>query len=170
MNREQLAEDILFTAGAYGFDGKIYDKKNVKYTVVPDGKYVFHIKSRVSEKHPWQEVKLPFGVDTSVPKITIGEYDGEYVNFDVVDEGSGIQVKPIAETDRAVNIVSERINESDTHFRVKVGKDAKYVAITAGDMAANVAREHKILHDDKLAIAFETAMTKNLSVTSRHSL
>lgn len=155
-------EDVLFTAGAYGFDGKIYDKKNVKYTVVPDGKYVFHIKSRVSEKHPWQEVKLPFGVDTSVPKITIGEYDGEYVNFDVVDEGSGIQVKPIAETDRAVNIVSERINESDTHFRVKVGKDAKYVAITAGDMAANVAREHKILHDDKLAIAFETAMTKKL--------
>lgn len=161
LNPQFSDDDVVENASAYAFDGKIYDAQNVKYTNVPDGKYVFQVKARVSPEYDWQVTKMPFGIDTTSPTITFNNYDEAkgFVYFTVKDTGSGVQVAPVVDTDSQTNLVAERVNNSDTEFRIKVSPGTTHVLVTAGDMAANITSASYILDPAaKLSVSFARDM------------
>ncbi|WP_216386626.1 S8 family serine peptidase [Arcanobacterium phocae] len=161
MDPQLSDDDVVENASAYAFDGKIYDAQNVKYTNVPDGKYVFQVKARVSPEYDWQVTKMPFGIDTTSPSITFNKYDEAegLVYFTVKDTGSGVQVAPVVDTDSETNLVAERVNDSDTEFRIEVSPETTHVLVTAGDMAANITSASYILDPAaKLSVSFARDM------------
>ncbi|QJC21911.1 S8 family serine peptidase [Arcanobacterium buesumense] len=154
-------DTIVQDSSEFGFDGKIYDPKNVDYQNVPDGRYIFRVKTRVSDDYDWQVTEMPFGIDTSVPTITFGDYDeaNGYAYFTVNDSGSGIQTKPLVDTDQETNLVAERVNNSDSEFRVKVKPGTTHIIVSAGDMASNIAIDSHILDPArKLSVTFAQDM------------
>ncbi|MDP9801294.1 lactocepin [Arcanobacterium wilhelmae] len=150
---------MMHSASSYAFDGTQYDPKDPNFKPVPDGKYTFEVKARLSDQFGWQTTAMNFGIDTVKPVLHIGDLKDGYVYFTAADSGSGVQVNPVVNTDKESNLVAERVGEADSEFRVKVADGTQYVEVTAGDMASNIATAHKILDPaNLLAVAFKDAI------------
>lgn len=73
--------EVAHSAINYIFDGSVWDAQKGNYTQVPDGKYVYRVKARLSADADWQITDLPFGIDSQAPVIKFGEPRKEAADY-----------------------------------------------------------------------------------------
>lgn len=156
------------------FDGLAWDAAKADLTAVPDGRYIYQVRSRLSENSPWQTVDLPFGVDATPPSIEWGSYEAGVLTFTVTDEGSGLLATPTVSTPGGRDI--EPVDRGDGVFAVEVdAAQVPYVTVSALDHGFSLAVASRILNGEDLVVDSastleSTVLTPASAVVSKGSL
>ena len=132
------------------FDGTTYDPQAGEYTALPDGRYTYQVRSRLSQDHDWQTTDLPFGIDATAPEISFGALEGGMLTFTVVEEGSGLLDEPVA-TDAAGHEL-EVTAGPDGSYALEVDPETTSVAVSALDRGMNVGTATRVLTESTVLI------------------
>lgn len=157
------------------FDGTVYNASATEIQTLPDGRYTFRLRARMGQGRPWQNLDMPFGIDTTPPEITVitSEPDGEQgwrVELAVTDQGgSGLSaasnaVKAWTANAGAVNATALE----NGHYEIKVKDKAatKYLLLEAFDNAYAVGNRLVYLTDDLIlenATSYKDTLTSAVS-------
>ena len=144
-------EDVseLRWAGAT-FDGTTYDPQAGEYSALPDGRYLYQVRTRLSEEHDWQTTDLPFGIDATAPEISFGPLEAGMLTFTVVEDGSGLLDDPVA-TDAAGNELEVNASADGT-YALEVDPDTPFVSVSAVDGGMNVGSSTRVLTPSTMLI------------------
>ncbi|WFM83522.1 S8 family serine peptidase [Arcanobacterium canis] len=175
--------NVQHVASSYEFDGLIWDPQKADFTKVPEGRYIYRVSSRLSDKFDWQVTDLPFGVDYTAPKIVFGDVikgekpgDPSVINLTIVEELSGIPYGLTAVTDDGTVLRYPSIKRNGpgapgvkgVNYTVTVPEGAKFVSFGTQDRGLNESSATKVLAGTTLVVGNETQInTKPLGPTSK---
>ncbi|MFT3945308.1 MAG: S8 family serine peptidase [Ancrocorticia sp.] len=147
------SREVAHTAVNYVFDGAVWDPQQGSYAKVPDGKYVYRVKTRVSADADWQNTDLPFGIDTQAPTITIGELKGKKLPITVTDEGgsglfkesfTGLVVNPMVTLPDGTLLENKKTGTSTWEVRIDDPSKIPFLTVSVSDNALNRASMSKV--------------------------
>lgn len=136
-------------AGA-NFDGTLYDPQDVDYAALPDGRYLYQVRTRLSEDHDWQTTDMPFGIDATPPEISFGPLEGGMMTFTVIEDGSGLLDDPVA-TD-AVGNELDVVASPDGTYALEIDPEVPFVSVSAVDGGMNVGTSTRVLTESTALI------------------
>lgn len=133
------------------FDGTLYDPQEVDYTALPDGRYMYQVRTRLGEDQPWQTTQLPFGIDATAPEVEFGAYEGGLLPFTITEEGSGILDAPTV-TDAAGSAIPVVEGEDGTYSVQVDPEQVPYLTVSVLDGGFNLAVGTKVFSEGSLVI------------------
>ena len=145
--------EVAHSAINYIFDGSVWDAQKGNYTQVPDGKYVYRVKARLSADADWQITDLPFGIDSQAPVIKFGELKGKKLQITVTDEGGSGLFKDTS-TDLVVNpmvalpdgtlLESRKTGTNTWEITINDPAEIPFLTVSVSDNALNRTSASKI--------------------------
>ncbi|MGV9186530.1 S8 family serine peptidase [Arcanobacterium canis] len=175
--------NVQYVASSYEFDGLMWDPQKADFTKVPEGRYIYRVSSRLSDKFDWQVTDLPFGVDYTAPKIVFGDVvkgknpgEPSIINLTIVEELSGIPYGLSAVTDDGTVLRYPSIKHDGpgapgvkgTNYTVAVPEGTKFVSFGTQDRGLNESSATKVLTGTTLVVGNESQInTKPLGPTSK---
>lgn len=136
-------------AGA-NFEGTLYDPQDVEYSALPDGRYLYQVRTRLSEDHDWQTTDLPFGIDATAPEISFGPLEGGMLTFTVAEDGSGLLDDPVA-TDAAGKEL-DVVASPDGTYALEIDPGMPFVSVSVLDGGMNVGTSTRVLTESTALI------------------
>ncbi|WP_308663032.1 S8 family serine peptidase [Actinobaculum massiliense] len=157
--------DAAYTASSQVFDGHVWNAQKGDLELVPDGKYIFRVKTRLSPDFDWQIVDMPFGVDTTAPVIKFGEPKDGVVELTVTENGSGIMVTPqVTDPTGKELTVTQKSADPETGvltFEVTLPEGTEYVTATVMDHGFNMGVTSKVFAEKTLVITSAESLSEN---------
>lgn len=145
--------EVAHTAVSYMFDGSVWDPQKGTYATVPDGKYVYRVKTRLSAEASWQTTELPFGIDSTAPVIEFGALKGNKLPVSVTDEGgaglfkdpsTGLVVHPMAMLPDGTLLESTKTGGNTWEITIDDPAEVPFLTVGASDNALNRTSVAKI--------------------------
>jgi lactocepin len=137
------------------FTGEVWDPQAAQFTAVPDGRYTYRVKTRLTEDSAWQITDLEFGVDGTAPTITASDVteDGE-VTIQVSDgTGSGLIEAPVAALADGTEVELTRTGPEGDLWTAQVDPEtATTLTIEATDLGLNTASTTVFLDGSSLLV------------------
>lgn len=132
-------------------DMSTWDPQAQDFQDLPDGRYTYRVRARLAEDRPWQQVDMPFGIDTAAPTIALGALENGVLSFTISETGSGLLEPPTVTTPGGLELtVTER---GDGRYAVAVDTaTVPAFTVSARDRAHNGAHASRILSDAGLLI------------------
>lgn len=138
------------------FDGRMWDPAKGEFVNVPEGRYIYRVKSRLSEDFDWQTVDMPFGIDVTPPEVSVGELENGTITITIDDKLSGANPS-LSVIDATGEGLPVKANGDGTYtVTVKDAQASKYLWFIASDNAYNKVEFRKVLVDDDPLVLLNT--------------
>lgn len=149
---------IAYKPDTGAFDGRLYDPATGQFYQAPDGHYIYRVKTRAYPGAAWQDVDMPFGIDTAGPTVEIGDVVNEKLTITITDEGSFIPDDPEVWTkdDRYFDVT--RIDDTHWEIEVPAAEPIDYLIVQVMDAAQNQTTKTKVFTADVMILPQLAAM------------
>ena len=134
------------------FDGYVWDPQTATHKRLPDGQYTYRMLARMGANKDWQSVDLSFGIDTVAPTITLGELEGNVLNFEATDDKSGLLDVPTVMKADGTTYEVEEVSKGVYRATIDDVDQVPYLEVTALDHGGNLGSAVKLISGMDLVI------------------